>query len=66
MSPNRCVYAFYGPAPAEAEQPAAAGRCDARRPDPALIVIALVAGFGWIAAASMVEQALHDVIWSCC
>jgi len=66
MSLNRCVYAFCGLAPAEADRSAGTGGRDSRRPDPALIVIAIVAGFGWIAAVSVVEQALRDVIWSCC
>ena len=66
MSLNRCVYAFYALAPAEADRSAATLGRDSSRPDAALIVIMIVAGFGWIAAASMVEQALHDVIWSCC
>jgi hypothetical protein len=60
MSSNRCVYAFFEPAPAEG------GAFDFWRPDPALIVIALVAGFGWIAAGTLVERALYDVIRSCC
>jgi hypothetical protein len=66
MSVNRCVYAFFEPVPTEADRLAGAGGCDARRPDPALIVIAIVAGFGWIATATMVEQVLRDVIRSCC